>query len=36
MASDIKIPRLSESGDMVQVTEVHVKAGDQVEQDQVF
>lgn len=36
MASDIKIPRLSESGDMVQVTEVHVKAGDQVEQDQVL
>src|SRR5262245_29628188 len=36
MASDIKIPRLSESADTVQVTEVHVKAGDKVEQDQTL
>src|SRR5262245_17793236 len=36
MASDIKIPRLSESADTVEVTEVHVKAGDTVEQDQTL
>lgn len=36
MASDIKIPRLSENADTVQVTEVLVKAGDKVEKDQAL
>jgi pyruvate dehydrogenase E2 component (dihydrolipoamide acetyltransferase) len=36
MASDIKIPRLTESADTVEVTEVHVKAGDKVEEDQTL
>src|SRR4051794_38413421 len=36
MASDIKVPRLSENADTVQVTEVLVKAGDKVDKDQAL
>jgi pyruvate dehydrogenase E2 component (dihydrolipoamide acetyltransferase) len=36
MASELKIPRLSESADVVSVTEIHVKEGDTVEQDQIL
>jgi len=36
MASELKIPRLSENADVVSVTEIHVKEGDSIEQDQIL
>ncbi|MFQ3593879.1 MAG: 2-oxo acid dehydrogenase subunit E2, partial [Gemmataceae bacterium] len=36
MASELKIPRLSESADLVSVTEIHINEGDTVEQDQIL
>jgi pyruvate dehydrogenase E2 component (dihydrolipoamide acetyltransferase) len=36
MISEIKIPKLGENADTVNVTEVHVKAGDSVEKDQLL
>lgn len=36
MASELKIPRLSENADVVSVTEIHVQEGDIIEQDQIL
>jgi pyruvate dehydrogenase E2 component (dihydrolipoamide acetyltransferase) len=36
MASELKMPQLSESADVVSVTEVHVQEGDTVEKDQIL